>query len=440
MKPHILLRTGPNIPVAEPLPYWEDLIADKSLARTTFYAPVDEILAKHDVPIWATHEYRAAAGAFSVEEIAAGLNRIYRLVLQRDEGVPASLVREIELVPGIEYARIGQIGTAELPPIRAAALAVTTDRHSREAIHLDEAHQYSRGDRSVTVAVLDTGVELDHPELADVLAPGYDFVDIIDGAGKFLGDFLGADELPDDEVGHGTHVAGIIAAKGIGMPAGVVPVCRLMPVRVLGALEKDGRRVGAGLIDNINNGIKWAVDNGADVINMSLGVAPVGGELPHEEVIDYARQKGVSVVAASGNDGSPVSRYFPGALPYVVTVGAFDEGGEVAAFSTYGEEIDLIAPGTNIYSSSLNKGYAFSNGTSHATPFVSGGIALLHAVARKRGARLADRQVKYLLKNTADRVDNRFKNRKAGFGRLNLIDAVRLLDHKLKRTESAYAT
>jgi len=440
VKPHLRLKLAPGAQVAEPLPYWEDVIADKSQAKTAFYAPVDEIFARHGIPIWATHEYRSAALAFSAAEVAAGLNRIYRLILQRDEQIPAGLVSEVELVPTVEYARVGQIGAADLPPLRAAELSVTTDRRSREAIYLDEAHAFTRGDPSVTVAVLDTGIELDHPELADVLVAGYDFVDIIDGAGRFLGDFLGGDEVPEDEVGHGTHVAGIIAAKGIGMPAGVVSVCQLMPVRVLGALEKGGRRVGAGLIDNINNGIKWAVDHDADVINMSLGVEPVGGELPHEEVIDYARQKGVSVVAASGNDGSAMSRYFPGALPYVVTVGAFDESGEVATFSSYGERIDLVAPGTNIYSSSLNKGYAFSNGTSHATPFVSGGIALLHALARKRGADLADRQVKYLLRNTADRLDNRFRNLKAGFGRLNLIDAVRLLDHKLKGTEIAYGT
>ena len=440
MKAHLRVKLAPGAAVDEPLPYWGDVIDDKSAVKARFYRPVDAIFARYGIPVWATHEYRPTAASFGPDEIAAGLNRIYRLILQRDEAVPPALVRDVELVPGVEYVRVGQVGVADLPPARAVTMSVTTDRGSREAVFLDEAHAFSRGDPSVTVAVLDTGVELDHPELRQALVPGYDFVDIIDGAGRFLGDFLGADDVPDDEVGHGTHVAGIIGGQGRAMPEGVVPECRLMPVRVLGALQKGERRVGAGLIDNINNGIKWAVDQGADVINMSLGVAPVAGELPHEEVIEYARRKGVSVVAASGNDGSAVTRYFPGALPYVVTVGAFDDNGEVASFSTYGEEIDFVAPGTNVYSSFLNKGYAFSSGTSHATPFVSGGIALLHSFARKRGARLADRQIKYVLRNTADRLDNRFRDLKAGFGRLNLIDAVRLLDHKLNRTESAYAT
>ncbi|MEM9927358.1 MAG: S8 family serine peptidase [Cyanobacteria bacterium P01_D01_bin.50] len=77
--------------------------------------------------------------------------------------------------------------------------------------------------------MLDTGIDLSHPELADVLLPGQDFVNIIDGADKFLGDYLDFDDIPDDEVGHGTHVAGIIAAKGVGMPVGVVPRCKVLP-------------------------------------------------------------------------------------------------------------------------------------------------------------------------------------------------------------------
>jgi subtilisin family serine protease len=307
-----------------------------------------------------------------------------------------------------------------------------TDRRSRQAIGLQEAHQLTRGEPEIIVAILDTGVDLDHPELVDVLEPGFDFVDVIDGAGRFIGDFLEADELADDEVGHGTHVAGIVGGKGLAMPDGVVPECRLLPVRVLGALRRGRRRIGAGLIDNIDAGIKFAIDRGARVINMSLGVLPSGRELPHEEVVEYARRKGVSIVAASGNDGGDLHRYYPGALPYTTTVGAIDEQGEVAAFSTYGEQVDFVAPGTNIYSSSLKGGYAFSTGTSHAAPFVCGAIALLQSFAvRTAGRVLTDAEVKYLLKNTADRSDTRLRSRRAGFGQINLPDALRLLEHKL---------
>jgi hypothetical protein len=439
VKQHLRIKLRQGAPVEEPLPHWQELIGDRSLERPRFHAPVDGVLERYRVPVWATHEYAPRSNGFSREEIEAGLNRIYRLILQEDKEIPPALVQEISLVPTVEYVRIGQIGAAELPPVHATAMEVT-GREAREAIYLDEAHQRTRGDPSITVAVLDTGVDVNHPELADALLPGYDFVNIIDGAERFFGDFLDADEFVEDPVGHGTHVSGIIAAKGIAMPQGIVPDCRILPVRVLGALKRGEKRIGAGLIDNISTGIKWAIDHDADVINLSLGVEPVGGELPHEEVIEYARQRGVTVVAASGNDGSSSTRYYPGALPYVITVGAFDRVGEVAAFSSYGDQVDLIAPGTDIYSSYLDGRYAFSSGTSQATPFVAGAVAMLKAFAAAAGRRLSDRQAKYVLRYTADKVDRRFRHRKAGFGRLNLIDAVRLLDHKLTTMEMRYGT
>ena len=163
---------------------------------------------------------------------------------------------------------------------------------------------------------------------------------------------------------------------------------------------------------------------------MSLGVEPDGDEVPHREVIDYARRKGATVVAASGNDGS-TTRYYPGALPYVITVGATDQQGEVAAFSTYGPQVDLVAPGTDVFSCLPGGRYGFSTGTSHATPFVAGAAALLHAFARRKGGRMTDSRVKWILRQTADRASARLRTREAGFGRLNLLDAIRLLDFKL---------
>jgi thermitase len=216
------------------------------------------------------------------------------------------------------------------------------------------------------------------------------------------------------------------------MPCGVVPECKVLPVRVLGAMQQGARRVGAGLIDNINVGIKWAVDQGADVINMSLGIRHTDGGLPHADVIDYARRKGVTVVAAAGNDGQE-ELYYPGALPYVLAVGAVDEGGDVARYSTFGPQVSFVAPGTNIYSTYLDGRYAFSTGTSHATPFVTGACALLKSMARARGRTLTDGQTKHVLKHTADRIGTTFKDKHAGFGLINLFDAARLLDHKLNR-------
>jgi thermitase len=233
-------------------------------------------------------------------------------------------------------------------------------------------------------------------------------------------------------VGHGTHVAGIIAGKGIKIAKGVAPKCKIIPVRVLGAMKQGDTKVGAGLVDNINTGIKWAVDNGAHIINMSLGIKHEGGGLPHEEVINYALKKGVTVIAASGNDGTN-DKYYPGALPEVIAVGAIDEMGRTATFSTYGWHVSIVAPGTNIMSAYTNNKYAISSGTSQAAPFVAGVVALLKSYALDfAGVLLKDHQIKYLLKRTADKIDKDIKNERQGFGKLNALDAIKLLKYKLE--------
>jgi thermitase len=429
MNLHIRLKLKRNIPTLE-LPYWQEILANKTISVTKIHPDVDKILSKYKILVWATREYKPASKNWTQAEIASGFNRIYRIILQQDTQIPPDALQDISRLPIVEEAQIGAIGYADLPSMMPAQMSATTDLGSRNAIYLEAAHQFTVGSPNVIVAVLDTGVSLTHPEIKDNILPGYDFVNIIDGAGKFVGDYLDADEIPEDEVGHGTHVAGIIAAKGEGMPQGVVPNCKILPVRVLGAMQRGSKRVGAGLVDNINSGIKWAIDKGADVINMSLGIQHTGGGLPHQEVVDYAERKGVTIVAASGNDGTE-KLYYPGSLPYVIAVGAFDEMGNIAPFSTYGK-LDLVAPGTNIYSTYLNNDYAFSTGTSHASPFVAGVVALLKSYAfEKRGIRLSDQQVKHILKHTSDKIDTRFKHRKTGFGKLNPIDALRLLDYKL---------
>ena len=378
-----------------------------------------------------TREYRPAGKGWNEDELRSKFNRTYRLILRNSSDIPSGLIDAISVLSHVEAAAPSEVAVVDLPPVISSALSIETNQRSRDAIYLPEAHDYSKGDPEITIAVLDTGIDLDHPELTDALLSGYDFVNIIDGAGKFLGDYLGYDEDPEDEVGHGTHVTGIIAGQGLEMPLGVVPRCKILPVRVLGAMKRGTRKVGAGLVDNINSGIKWAVDQGANVINMSLGIEHTGGGLPHEDVVHYARRKGVSIVAASGNDGRE-QLYYPGALPHVIAVGALDETGTIAPFSTYGKQVDFAAPGTDIYSTHIGGDYGFSTGTSHASPFVAGAIALLKSYAlQKYDTHLSDRQIKHLLKHTSDKLDRQFKHAKAGFGKLNLLDALRLLDYKL---------
>ncbi len=431
MKSHLLIKTTEEL--KDDPPYWESIISDKKYTVSSFFPEADNILLKkYNLPFWLTYNYSPSSKKWSDEEIKSGLNRVYRLVLKQNTTIPTDLINELKLLPQIEYVQVGNIGRSDIPETNISESKSLTKKYRDYDIFLEEAHFFSKGDSSVKIAILDTGFETDHKELDHAMLPGKDFVNIINGSKKFIGDYLGYDDIPEDDVGHGTHVAGIIGGKGIKMPVGVVPKCKILPVKVLGALKKENQVVGAGLVDNINTGIKWAVDQGADVINMSLGIKHTGGGLPHEEVIQYALEKGVSVIAASGNDGKN-DKYYPGALPGVIAVGAAGNNTSIAGFSTFGGHVSLIAPGVNVYSSSLNNGYAVLSGTSQASPFVAGAVALLKSYAKQMGATLHDRQIKYLLKHTSDRISSQFKDQKAGYGLLNILDAIKLLNCKNKQ-------
>lgn len=429
MKLHLIIKLTAALPVRN-IPFWGDFITDKSVSVTRFNNPLDVIMKNYGLDFWITKEYKASSAyGYNSEEITQGFNRIYRVILQSSDEIPDSLIEKIRQCAVVEDVRKITVGTSELPQ-PAVAMALSAIDSSRQNIYLKQAQLFSKGHEHINIAVLDTGVDLEHEELSGVIGKKADFVNMegLDTT-SFIGDTLGYDNIPDDEVGHGTHVSGIIAGRGIKMPEGVAPKCKIMAVRVLATLQQGDKRVGAGLIDNINVGIKWAVDNGADVINMSLGVKQEYGGLPHEEVIRYALSKGVTVVAASGNDGT-MDKYYPGALPGVLSIGATSETGNVADFSNYGA-VTLLAPGSNVYSSFMGGTYAFCSGTSQAAPFVSGAIALLKSYAlESAGRKLKDNQVKYLLKHTCDKPDSQFRAVKSGYGKLNLLDALRLLKYQ----------
>lgn len=428
MKNHLIVWIDQGKDIIE-IPFWGDLIRKDKLKSDSFYPEIESLFQKYKVPVLYSKEYKPNLKQWSEDEVKSGLDRVFRIVLQEDRKFPPELLREIALVPYVRKVKPGEIGVADIPTRVSEAQALTSFDPA-SLIFLKEAHAFSSGSPSVKIAVLDTGVDNTHAEIRDALLPGKDFVDIIDGAEKFIGDFLGYDTDPHDDVGHGTHVCGILAARGLGMARGVAPSCKVIPVRVLGALSKGDSVVGAGLIDNINTGIKWAVDQGADVINMSLGIKHEGGGLPHEEVIRYALSKGVTIVAASGNDGTR-DLYYPGALPGVIAVGAVDMNDKLAEFSTYGVHVSFVAPGAGIISSYPGDKYSMSSGTSQASPYVAGAIALLKSVALKAGRKLKDNQVKYILKHTSDRLSGQFKDVKSGYGRINLLDAIKLLKYKL---------
>ena len=227
--------------------------------------------------------------------------------------------------------------------------------------------------RGVTVAVLDTGVAA-HPDLRDNLLPGFDFVD--------------NDTSTTDVHGHGTHVAGIVAAarNGIGV-AGVAPDARILPVKVL----SDS---GSGTTTGVANGIVWAVGNGADVINLSLA----GAASPSvSTAIAYAVSRDVVVVAAAGNGGLNGVTYWPGADPNAIGVASTDSSGLPSSFSSRGSYVDVAAPGGSVWSTYPGDGYASMSGTSMAAPHV----AAVAALVRQARPELSEIQVRAVLTSGA---------------------------------------
>jgi thermitase len=435
MKPHLVIRLSEGVsPSRTDVSDWQTFIRDKSEIVDTFEPQFDRTLAARGLTFWLTREFRPRGTAWSEDEVSAGLDRVFRVILRDVSQLPEGLVEQVRLNPSFDYVRpIIVANSPAFEPSRATSASAFQLDTSRDRIGLKAAHLFGQGDPSITVAILDTGVDTSHPELAHAIKAEADFVNL-DGLDttEFIGDISGYDEAATDEVGHGTHVAGIIAARGLSIPMGIAPKCKLIAVRTLATMRDSGGLVGAGIVDNINVAIKWAVDAGADVINASLGIRHTGGGLPHEEVIAYALSRGVTVVAASGNDGSP-EKYYPGALRGVMAVGAGDPQGEIASFSSYGAEVSLIAPGTTIISSDTGGGVKMASGTSQAAPFVAGAVALLKAQAFQRGHSLSDREVKKILVRTCDQPRGPARTRKRGYGHLNLADACRLLDHGLRQ-------
>ncbi len=208
-----------------------------------------------------------------------------------------------------------------------------------------------------SVAILDTGIDTDHKDLADAIANKKDFT----------GDGI------EDANGHGTHCAGIIGARlnNIGF-VGVAPKSELLIGKVLA-------NSGRGAYSWISEGIYWAVDNGANIISMSLGGPSSDPEM--YTAIQYALYNGVYVICAAGNEGSLYTNSigYPGRYGGVITVASHDYNGNPSGFSSKGGEVDVMAPGSDIWSTYKNGGYAELSGTSMATPFVAGLAALIVA-------------------------------------------------------------
>lgn len=273
------------------------------------------------------------------------------------------------------------------------------------AVQAPEAWHEGGSTEQVTVAVLDTGVDYTHPDLANR-------VDVQNGYNYIDGNF---DVMDDD--GHGTHVAGIIAAElnsiGIAGVSGDANV-KILPLKVL-----DDQ--GNGTMYDVSFAIMDAVDKGADVINLSLS-GERGREEPKmlQEAIAYALDQDVVVVAAAGNDGKRVERYVPASISGVIAVSAVDEELELVKFSNYGSEIALAAPGEEILSTYLHGRYVYASGTSQAAPFVSGTVALMKAAEPQLGVQ----EIEERLHRTAIDLGRKGPDEKYGYGLVNAYGAL----------------
>lgn len=298
-------------------------------------------------------------------------------------------IKDFKADPNVEYAEPNIIFHADFTPNDP----YFSQQYGPQKVQAPTAWDKTQGSSSVKVAIVDTGVQLSHPDLSSKIVAGYDFVS--------------NDSVADDGNGHGTHCAGIAAAltnnsKGI---AGMAPNVSIMPVRVLD-------NSGSGTLANVAAGIRWAADNGAKVISLSLGAS--SGATTLQDAVNYAWNKGAVVVAAAGNSGNTSPNY-PAYYTNAIAVGSTDSSDAKSSFSNYGTSwVDVAAPGSSIYSTYTGSTYRSLSGTSMATPHVAGLAGLLASQGRTAT------NIRAAIENTSDAVGLSYWK----YGRINASKAV----------------
>jgi type VII secretion-associated serine protease mycosin len=391
--------SGTAAPAETPV-YIENELIMKLRAGLSLDQDAHVIEHSTDVTLEAGHSLDlllAGLGAQSAEALLPGSDT-YRVTFAQQTD-PVALAARLGTHPAVLVAEPNHVHQM----LRTPNDPFVREQWALGNIQAYEAWDITTGD-NIIVAVLDTGVDGSHPDMGDKVLPGYNAV-------------TGTDQT-NDMNGHGTAVAGLIAARtdnetGI---AGMCWGCRILPVKVL-------NERGSGSDFVVSRGIRWATDAGARIINLSLGTT--GDTYVLREAVEYAHSQGVVIVAATGNErqsGNPIS--YPAAYPQVLAVGGTGNTDTITGFSNTGDYVDIAAPSVGLWTTivSDDRDYGPPNGTSFSSPYAAGVAALVFSLRPD----LANVDVKCVLEASADDQGAPGKDPEYGWGRLNALRAVQL--------------
>ncbi|UWE04534.1 S8 family peptidase [Laceyella sacchari] len=355
------------------------LMASAALPSAIFAEEVDSQAGKLYAPGQVVVKYKDNASASAVKSARAKANGT---VMEKNnklgfevvkvKGSVEATIEKLKKDPNVEYAEPNYYLHATYTPNDPY---FSSRQYGPQKIQAPQAWDIAEGS-GVKIAIVDTGVQSNHPDLAGKVVGGWDFVD--------------NDSTPQDGNGHGTHCAGIAAAvtnNSTGI-AGTAPKASILAVRVLD-------NSGSGTWTAVANGITYAADQGAKVISLSLGGTVGNSGL--QQAVNYAWNKGSVVVAAAGNAGNTAPNY-PAYYSNAIAVASTDQNDNKSSFSTYGSWVDVAAPGSSIYSTYPTSTYASLSGTSMATPHVAGVAGLLASQGRSAS------NIRAAIENTADKI------------------------------------
>ncbi len=429
------------------------LVSSLLFPQSTYFIKYKDYVSKPEIESKIqTQQYLPSGKSFSFSNLSPKVNYLAKGIAKQDEVLGRIIkitfnkpVDESSFValqnedPSIEYIQSSKIYKMDMTPNDS----LVSQQWGLEKIKAFEAWDITEGADSVLLAIIDTGIDYLHPDLHNKIKlnpgeigtdsnghdkrsngiddddngfiddyQGWDFTDRVgfpfDSSG---GDYLTWDNNPMDEYGHGTYIAGIAAAEtnNITGIAGTAPNIKILNLR---AFDPGGY----GEEDDVAAAILYAVQMGAKVINMSFGDNSFSFVL--RDVIRYAYSKNIVLVGSAGNSGSDEPHY-PSGYSEVICVGNSTQEDYRATNSNYGSTLDLMAPGTQIFTTAMDNGYAFVSGTSASSPFVSGASALI--LSRNS---FTNEEVKQILKSTSDDIGTPGWDIYTGAGRLNLYNAL----------------